>query len=731
MSKAERVKIQFQHDQHWTSRNDNVNDLLYINAYDDSNKIFVGDDYSIGSVFLCNSDFSDLNVSIDKLSAALERVRFHNSYLLQVILYKSKIYGKYIDDSFADNNNQNLKSYNDFETFEKMDATSDRLLICVKTINSSPIPDDIELETFKSLRDSIFQKMESLELDPVIIDDKTYTNILLSIFGSDAVGINHNNYDEEIEISSQIIPKQTCIEVSGQFLKFGDQFAQVLSLKRTPKTIYYGDAIRFCGDIYTNLNHNSKRLICTNILYEKSSELEPMPLSVMDEAYISYDEPSTSSIDDEECDEFKPLVSTTVCVFADTEQNLSTYTNHFITRLNSCDIRFQIDSFIQMPLLFNSLPLNTDLAAIDDAMRYRTYSLNSLAISLNIMTEFLNRSERGPLLQTRNGQIDRFDASETGALIITDGGKGFDLLVSSLVSDFSLHAERTIAFGLSSSQDIAGHTVSIKHINNGNPNLGFLLNPLQSIDDSNDIDIDDVAQQILDLIYQEQVTESKTNILKVALKRIMETHSHKADFQFLTNALAASNNRALIEMSSKLSSLNILNKGLDHFDIDELFDHRIINLDVLNPQPNPLVDAFNTIQSSRLIRQLVVKNSVDEKRIYNVVFIIPGHITITSCLLRSLVALQDVCVKTNVNLIIASNAEQFIHIKSIFNDGCTPPAIVLASLNSKSISYLKSKSILSDNTIYQLRTIDPQLTGHLPNEIVISKNDHSGVFAVM
>jgi conjugal transfer ATP-binding protein TraC len=266
--------------------------LFPVLAYDEDQKLFICDDQTVGFGFICQP----LNGADEKIQDRVNGFMtqdYPKNTIAQFFSFRSpdisqeiyKILG--LRDGFRHEilsaTIQERAEFLKKHTRERITATNDRgiydngivhdqkLIISFKIPISGRFPTEKEYLELKQIRTKCEASIQSIGVAPHAMTSAQYKRVMGTIlnWGTDASWKHENdNLDQDKAICDQLLDFDTQIDVYKNKLVIGDYHVKVLSAKKTPDKMFFGDALAYIGDLAgTDSGVKENYFICMNVFY--------------------------------------------------------------------------------------------------------------------------------------------------------------------------------------------------------------------------------------------------------------------------------------------------------------------------------------------------------------------------------------------------------------------------------------------------------------------------------
>lgn len=448
-------------------------------SYEKKSGMFIMADKTIGFAFDC----SPICFMDQKLQERIQNVLNQDlptGTTIQFILYRSPDINRDLHRMLAMREDQNNEFYRSIikerikfiKHHSRYDLISDsqrghfnlgviqnlRLVISVKLPLPNAVPKNEDLLEFERLKTKFKSSLQTIQLHPQDLTAPEYIRFMGSIVNwSSTAQWRHDSvaWDESTPINEQIFDYNTQIEIHDKHLKLGDTYVKVLSAKKIADVMFFGDALRYVGDlkggnsrikdnymvvvnVYIPHPEKTKRRLDHRRKFAVNQSIGPMVSFVPELADkrqgfdILYDSLKEGA---------KPIsVSYSVVIFSpDLERaNANSMAASSLWRESRFDL--MEDLAIQLPMFINCLPLCTDADAVRDLFRYKTMTTEHATPLLPVFGEWKGSGSYHGALISRNGQLMSLSLHDTStnsnAVIAATSGSGKSFLVNELVTSY-------------------------------------------------------------------------------------------------------------------------------------------------------------------------------------------------------------------------------------------------------------------------------------------------------
>ena len=453
--------------------------LIPVVAYDEELKCFLMDDGTLGVAFSCTpSPYAG-----DKMESRVQgflNQNYPDNSIMSFMLFKSPdIYGdlarmKHIRMNYNDPLMRDVigERINFMEHHSKEPIVSkvsrgqfnlgtildQKLIVTFKMPIAGARPTPAELERISDLAEAVSSGLQTAELQPRQIDAATYIRLMETMLNWSKQATWRNSpasWDEGKPINEQIFDYDTDVTVQRNKMTLGGKHVHVLSAKRLPNAIYFGEALRFIGDLSgAGVSVQESYMITVNVYMpnpEKSkTNIDRKRQFATSQAYgpilkyvraLGEKHEGFNQLDQSLSAGFKPVkVSYPMAVFADTEEQVIQASAGLRNLWREQRFDIMNDSFAMLPCFLNMLPLCADYTAVRDTFRYKTMTTEHASALLPIFGEWKGTGTYHTSLQSRNGQIMSLSLHDSNtnknAVICAESGSGKSFLVNELVMSY-------------------------------------------------------------------------------------------------------------------------------------------------------------------------------------------------------------------------------------------------------------------------------------------------------
>lgn len=453
--------------------------MFSVVAYEPTEKFFLCDDQSIGFAFMCEPLASADEKLQERLNGLLNQ-EFPKNTIVQFFLFRSpdiqhqlnQIHA--IRDGFKDpilsaviderveflskHTRDAIITETNRGTYNLGIVHDLKLMISVKVPIAGNVPNKNEEMTLKQLKTKVNSSLQSVYLHPTPVTARTYKRFMSVLFNwSQEASWKYgaDDWEEDKPICDQILDFDTDVEVSSKRIRVGSYYLKLLSAKKLPDKMYFGDAISYVGDISgSNSGIKENYFIAMNVYFpdpeSTKGKLTRKRQFTVNQAYgpllkfvpeLADKKTGFDLLYDAMKEGSKPLrVTYTMGIFAPTEDRVEAAAMSARNIWRESRFELMEDKFVCLPVFLNHLPFCADREAIRDLGRYKTLASTHAAPLLPIFGEWKGTGTFHATLVSRNGQImsqSVHDSDTNKNLVISaESGSGKSFEVNELITSY-------------------------------------------------------------------------------------------------------------------------------------------------------------------------------------------------------------------------------------------------------------------------------------------------------
>ncbi|TWI47100.1 conjugal transfer ATP-binding protein TraC [Pseudomonas duriflava] len=436
-------------------------------AYDEEKEYFFNNDGTIGVGFMCrplpgadqglqdrinnmlNQAFPNdtiisfllfLSPEIEASLGSMEQLRenFHHPLLSEIVKNRVSFLNHHTREPMI---SRGRKGY-----FNNGVIHDQKLVITLKIPIKDRLPGKKELEELFTAAEKLESSLNNIGFAPRKLDAdllKRTMTTLLNWGERSSWRLGEETWDETSPINEQIFDYDTDVEVKKTHLRMGDTYAKILSAKRLPKTMFFGDAIGYVGDLSgQGQSIKENYAICCNVYYpnaqKQKKNLDRKRTLTVNQAFgpllkivpvLGEKKESFDTLEKSMSAGNRPLrMNYSVMIFAPTLKRVEAAATAFQDIWAESKFTMMQDKFIQMPMLINSLPFGADHKAVVELNRYKTLTSEHATVLLPLFGEWKGTGTPHVGLVSRNGQFMSLSLhdSETNknGVIAAESGSG-------------------------------------------------------------------------------------------------------------------------------------------------------------------------------------------------------------------------------------------------------------------------------------------------------------------
>jgi len=453
--------------------------VIPVMAYAESQNLFLMDDKSMGVAFECtpmygadekvqervngflNQDYPANTLVSISLFRSPDIVPMTNRMLMMRDHHRHPVFTPVIRERtefLLKHSHEKLISQSNQGYYDSGIVQDLKLFVTVKVPLSRNEPSQRELREFIDLRTKVEASLQSIGVAPQLMTADSYIRALNTMvnWGEQASWRNGStHWEQDKPICEQVFDYDTDIEIESQGLRLGKTHVRMLSAKKLPEAMYFGDAINYAGNLMGGtaiLNENymvtcnisfpetekakqqihRKRQFTVNQAYGPLLKFVPILADKKNAFDLMYDSMNNG---------FRPVrISYSVALFAPTKERADAAI--VSARAFWREQRFELmsDHFISMPMFINSLPLCADIAAIRDSFRYKTMTAEHAAPVIPLFGEWKGTGTPHAALMSRNGQIMSLSLHDSDTnmnlVVAAESGSGKSFLTNELIFSY-------------------------------------------------------------------------------------------------------------------------------------------------------------------------------------------------------------------------------------------------------------------------------------------------------
>lgn len=448
-------------------------------AYDKKDKFFLMDDKTCGFAWLCHPLlFADekvqerannmLNQDLPKHTGiqfisyrspdinpqmhAMQALRLdHQHPLLSEIINEREKF-------FQQHTIHNLETRTRRGNYDLGLAQDLKLCITIKIPISSNTPTEAEVRDLVRLRTKFESSLRTVGLGPVIMDAEAYIRFMDTLINWDPGAPwrrDSSSYDEDVPICDQIHDYTTNFELESRGLKLGDTHVKVLSAKKLADKMYFGDALKYVGDLSGGDSRIKENYaIVVNIQIDdpdkNRSKLDRSRQWVVTQAYgpmlkfipvLADKKAGFDALYDSMKEGNKPIkLSYSMVIFAPTRERAVAASQSASSIWREQRFELLEDRFMQLPMFINCMPFCADWQGLKELYRHKSLTTEHAVPVLPIFGEWKGTGTFHSVLMSRNSQVMSLSLHDSdtnkNAVVCAESGSGKSFLLNDLILSY-------------------------------------------------------------------------------------------------------------------------------------------------------------------------------------------------------------------------------------------------------------------------------------------------------
>lgn len=444
-------------------------------AYDDGTETFINDDDTAGFAYSCEP----MKGADDQLHERLKsfiNTDFPDETILSIFWFRSPDILKNMADMQLMRIDRGIKNplltsftqqRADFfkaSTLNPIDPHTAQRVHDLKVVISCKIPikgkwpTQEEQYTIDSYRKKTKASLDTLSMRPKAMGAKELIRVLSATlnWAEDASWKQSaTKHDPAIPLSEQILDYENDITYTPGYAKVGNTYIKLLSAKRLPDTMFFGDAIRYVGDLRGgNVAIKQNYAIVCNIYYPPTDKakhsMERSRAIALNQAKgplvslvpILAEKKKGFDALYQSVNDGNRIVKMTysMMIFGKSEDEVTEAATHARSYWREQRFTMLEDKFVQLPLLINCLPMMADKEAVSDLWRYKTLTGEHASVVLPMFGEWKGTGTPHLNLISRNGQLMNFSLHDTSSnknmLICATSGGGKSFFTNEIILSY-------------------------------------------------------------------------------------------------------------------------------------------------------------------------------------------------------------------------------------------------------------------------------------------------------
>lgn len=528
-------------------------------AYCEDNEVFLMDDNNIGIGFECTPLYGADEKVQERVNGFINQ-DYPPQTLIQFALFRSPdisgdmnrmlsmrhgfrhpIFTQVIEERAGfmhKHTNEKLISRSSRGVYDNGLVQDLKLIVTVKVPIRGNAPTARETRLIDELKIKVQSSLQAVGLMPRNLTAARYIRLMNTVmnWGEDASWRRGNTrWETDKPISEQIFDYDTDIEVKSGGLRLGEQHVRMLSAKRLPESMYFGDAILYAGDLMgENSSVKENYLVTCNVFFPETEKtknaLERKRQFTVNQAtgpllkfvpILADKKQSFDIVYKSVNDGYRPVrISYSVALFAPTAERADAAV--IAARSVWREQRFELipDKFAVLPVFLNSLPFCMDAHAIRDLFRYKTMTAKEAAVVLPVFGEWKGTGTPHATLVSRNGQVMTLSLHDSdtnmNCVIAAESGSGKSFLTNELIFSYLSEGAQVWVIDAGRSYEKLAELLDGDFIA-FDEGAGVCLNPFQLI-----VDYDDEEDAVVSIVSTMASAKGRLDEWQIsALKKTM------------------------------------------------------------------------------------------------------------------------------------------------------------------------------------------------------------------
>lgn len=453
-------------------------------AFDEESYIFLTDDKTLSVVFEC-SPLVGANENIHLRTANILSQSYPENTIINFFWFKSPDYESYVD--YAESLREDASTsdlvkevFHDRITYvEKLKdqpipfvdgyVHDQKLLVTMKIPFFGDIFGEKDIEKTLEFAEKLEGALTAAQLQPFKVDAEHYIHFMQTVLnwgenagwrsirpagGGRQFKVN-KLYDELSPICDQILDLENDIEVTDESIRIGKKFIKVMSAKRYPDAMFFGDMLGACGDLSgTNMGIKNNYFVSTTVYFPDYTDtklwIENRRNQVVFQAHgpllkfipILADKlRGFNALYDSLNEGHKPVkVATQIGIFCDSDDEAKKVGEEAVSFFNSRRFKVMSEDHIRLIALKEALPMGCNWENIKPLNRHKTMTSEQAIVLLPIFSEWKGTGTPHMSLFSRNGQVMSVSLHDTGSnkngVIIAPSGSGKSFLANEMIFSY-------------------------------------------------------------------------------------------------------------------------------------------------------------------------------------------------------------------------------------------------------------------------------------------------------
>jgi len=449
-----------------------ASELLPVVAYDDEAGLFFLETNELGFAFIAEPLSGADHKTVNRLNVLLNQDWPKNAVLQFTLWAGSDIAAtldqmeelRTIDNQLAAQQRSKFLLDGAKQTvIDNLKIRNVHLIITVKTTiegHGTNIPTSY-IEEMKGFKSTFDEALNAVGFAHRALLPSDYIRLMQSIFcQSDDpqwMATPYTTYSDKEPIPEQIFDFDTDIKIDPKGITVGEKRINILSVKKYPATMFFGDAMRYLAEPVTGGRGIFENcMITASIVFPEAehtrAKLDKARNYVNHQAYgpllkhvprLATRKQAFDTMFEALDDGDRPIrVYLGLAVFTDNANTAKANAAVSNAKVYWREAGFHVveDKYITLPAFINMLPFGVDIKSMDDLFRYKTMATRHAAPLLPLFSDWKGTST--PVLNfiSRKGQLMNYSLFDTGSnyncVIAAQSGSGKSFLTNEIITSY-------------------------------------------------------------------------------------------------------------------------------------------------------------------------------------------------------------------------------------------------------------------------------------------------------
>lgn len=378
-----------------------------------------------------------------------------------------------------------------------------KLLVTVKFPIGSNFPTEVEEDEIERLRVKVESALQTVGLRPMPLDAKQYIRTMNTLVNWDPNApwrYEGAEWDEYKPICEQVFDYNNALEVEKDKIRLGETHVRVLSAKKLADIMYFGDAIKYVGDLSGGDSRIKENYMVVMNVYFPDQEKESSNVTrkrqfAVNQAYgpmlkfvpvLADKKEGLDTIYDSMKEGNKLLkVSYSIVIFAPTNERAASASMQASSLWREQRFEMLEDKFVMCPMFINSLPLCSDHEAVGDLFRHKTLTADQVTPLLPIFGEWKGTGTFHAALISRNCQLMSLSLHDSDTnknlVVAAESGSGKSFLMNELITSYLSEGAQVWVIDVGRSYEKLCHMLGGDFVHFGDDST-ICLNPFELIE---------------------------------------------------------------------------------------------------------------------------------------------------------------------------------------------------------------------------------------------------------